>query len=390
MIVLAHQSAPLRLRRLALVAIKRAINGIMSISGKQDQDGQNETAAEAPQFLAAEPAEVAIPDAPIHACSNCGSELIGHFCAICGQPNKESRRPLYSLLAELLHVLLDLDGRAYRTLFFLFTRPAYLTRAYIDGQRANYTAPLRLFLAISIVFFIFVSLQNAYESLRESIDEIQTQQSGTTLETEQPSDVQSEESVDALTGNDIAEEFDGEDIDWLLPLIDRINIPFLSGQTNENLHAVMRQQAAENYAALLDDPGEALRDLLEYITVFILFMIPILATMQFLVFFLAKRYYIEHLILTLHNHAFVILAFMIISLVGIIEDAEISILSPVASVVSTLTLIWMPVYLLLSLKFYFGWGWLATIPIFIVTSITYAATMGVGIAAFALLLFLMP
>lgn len=360
----------------------------MSNSGTQDQDGQIETSPEAPRFIAAESAGVSVPEAPINACSNCGSNLTGHFCAICGQPNKESRRPLYSLLAELLHVLLDLDGRAYRTVFFLFTRPAFLTRAYISGQRANYTAPLRLFLAISIIFFIFVSLQNAYQSLRESIDEIQLQQSQEAVDIQQAApDEDSEPTASAL---DSDEEFNGEDLEWILPLIDRITIPFLSEQTNANLQAVMRQQAEENYAALLENPGESLRNLLEYVTVFILLMIPVLATIQYVVFFLAKRFYIEHLILTMHNQAFVILAFMIITLTGIVEEADIFVLSTIAGVISALTLLWIPVYLLLSLKFYFRWGWLVTIPIFIVTSIAYSAAMGTGIAAFALILFLMP
>lgn len=362
----------------------------MNNSGKQDQDGQVEASHQATEFSAIEPADVAIPEAPAHACSNCGSELNGHFCSICGQPNKDIRRPFYVLLAEVLHVLLDLDGRAYRSIFFLFTRPAFLSKAYVNGQRANYTAPLRLFIAISITFFIYISVQSAYDSLRESMNEIESAASTEQLlTTESPMDIAEEAGNADSDSGSVFEDEEDEVLGWLLPLIDGINIPFVAEQTNANLHAVMRSQAVENYAELEDDPVEALLNLLEYITVFILLMIPILAFMQFIVFFFAKRYFIEHLVLTLHNHTFVVLAFLIISLLSIIEDADILLLSATAGVASALTFIWMPIYLLLSLKFYFNWGWLLTIPLYILLSLTYAVTMGMGIAAFALALFLL-
>ena len=361
----------------------------MSNPGKQDQDGQFETSQETTEFVSAETAGVPIPEAPVHACSNCGSELNGHFCAICGQPNKDIRRPFYVLLAEVLHVLLDLDGRAYRSVLFLFTRPAFLSKAYVNGQRANYTAPLRLFIAISITFFIYISVQSAYDSLRESMNEIESETNIELLDEESPTVDTMEDEIDESGGVFDEEDFNREDLEWILPLVDQINIPFVTEQTNTNLHAVLRRQAEENYAKLTDDPVEAVLNLLEYITVFILLMIPILALLQFIVFFFAKRYFIEHLVLTLHNHTFVVLVFLIISLLSIIEDADILVLSAVAGVASALTLIWMPIYLLLSLKFYFNWGWLLTIPLYILLSLTYTATMGAGIAAFALTLFLL-
>lgn len=364
------------------------MHGIMSNSDKQDQDSQIETSQEASDSVAADVAEETLAEAPLHACSNCGSELNGHFCAICGQPNKEIRRPFYLLLAEVLHVLLDLDGRAYRSVFFLFTRPAFLSKAYVNGQRANYTAPLRLFIAISITFFIYISVQSAYDSLRESMNEIEAAASPEVIESEALAVNAEEDGTDDSSSGGTFQDEDEEVLDWLLPLIDRINIPFVAEQTNANLHAVLRSQAEENYAELEDDPVEALFNLLEYVTVFILLMIPVLAFMQFIVFFFARRYFIEHLVLTLHNHTFVILVFLIISLLSIVEDADILILSATAGVASTLTLIWIPIYLLLSLKFYFNWGWLFTIPLYILLSLSYAVTMGMSIVAFALILFL--
>ena len=324
----------------------------------------------------------AIAAEPVHRCSNCGAELGGNFCAICGQANRNIRRPLYSLLAELLHVLLDIDGRAYRTLFFLFTRPAYLTRAYVRGMRANFTSPLRLFLAISIIFFVIISVQNSIQSLQQSMEAIQNGQ-------EEDSTT---EQVSQEIGSALQAEVGDEDIsngrEFIGSIIDSINLPFLSVESNANLHAALRVQAEENFIALTSDPGAALQGLMEYTTPFMLLMIPILAFMQFVVFFPARRYFIEHLVLTLHNHAFIILALLMTQLLGYIQSANITLLSSGAALLTTLILIWMPIYLLLSLKRFFEWGWTVTVLLYLLTSVAYTVVISAGIAVFALTLFI--
>ncbi len=364
----------------------------MSQSRETDQEGQDFVLVDEQNEAETDgdvEFEQALPEMPLHACSNCGSDLNGHFCAICGQPNKEIRRPFYILLAEMIHVLLDLDGRAYRSIFLLFTRPAFLSNAFISGRRANYTAPLRLFLAISITFFIFISVQNTFESLRESMNEIEAAALNETIEGDAEVVDQAESAVRSARDRDADVASLGDDLDWLMPLIDRINLPFASEQSNANLHTVLRQQAEENYIAVREDPTDAVMNALEYITVFILLMIPILAFMQFVVFFLAKRFFIEHLVLTLHNHTFIVLAFLLLTLLGIVEDSGLTGLNAIAGIANSLIVLWIPIYLLLSLKFFFGWGWLATTSLYIVTSIAYAIVMGVGIATFTLALFLL-
>ncbi|MFT5022601.1 MAG: hypothetical protein ACI9O3_000194, partial [Colwellia sp.] len=57
----------------------------------------------------------------------------------------------------ILHLLDDIfsfDSRAARTILPLVTRPGFLTNEYITGKRVHYVPPLRLYLFVSIVFFI--------------------------------------------------------------------------------------------------------------------------------------------------------------------------------------------------------------------------------------------
>ena len=87
-------------------------------------------------------------------CLNCGSTLGGEYCAECGQRDIDLERSFPALAREVIEESLQLDGRAASTLFTLVCRPGELTRQYLSGRRQLYTSPLRLYLVISVLFFL--------------------------------------------------------------------------------------------------------------------------------------------------------------------------------------------------------------------------------------------
>ena len=91
------------------------------------------------------------------ACKNCGTALDDAFCPRCGQKNLDLGRPIVDLAGELIRETFDVDGRMFRTLRLLFVRPGALTREYLAGHRQRYTPPLRLYLVISVLFFLTMS-----------------------------------------------------------------------------------------------------------------------------------------------------------------------------------------------------------------------------------------
>lgn len=78
-------------------------------------------------------------------CLNCGTTLRGEFCYACGQAG-HVHRTLASIGHDLLHGVFHFEGKIWRTLPMLFTRPGELTRRYIAGERARFVSPLALFL----------------------------------------------------------------------------------------------------------------------------------------------------------------------------------------------------------------------------------------------------
>jgi len=234
------------------------------------------------------------------ACLNCGTALNESFCSHCGQRDQEVKRPLIGLLKELFHAIFELDGRAYRTVFFLFCKPAYLTLEYIEGRRVSFTPPLRLFLILSIIFFFMISANSLIQTLDSSLSGEADKNSEFLANSSS-----SEEDIDgdqAELSNGLAEVID---------FIDNIVVPSLSEETNTNLVAFISTQVQANFKRITDDPKDFFYGSLDYITFFILLMMPFLAMILKALYFFSKQFYVEHIILTLHNHTFLILAMII-------------------------------------------------------------------------------
>ncbi len=90
-------------------------------------------------------------------CRNCQTNLDGAYCPACGQRNIDLERPIWSLIGDVVKETLELDGRAALTIKTLFRHPGMLTYEYLAGRRRAYTTPLRLYLVISISFFVLVA-----------------------------------------------------------------------------------------------------------------------------------------------------------------------------------------------------------------------------------------
>lgn len=314
--------------------------------------------------------DTALTDNPT--CSNCLHPITENFCAQCGQEVKEIRRPFFFLLRDAFSSVFELDGRAWRTLLALLTRPGFLSLEYVSGRRVRYTPPLRLFLTLSIGFFLIVSAFTSLQSIRSSIADPDSP----SLVAETPS------PFITADGEDNQDPFGG-----VLVFIDNFHLPLLSEQRNENLRRYMRTQSEKNLEALQADPTSFFSESLDYITVFMLLMMPILAFIQKLLYVFSKRYYVEHLILTLHNHAFLVLAMFLSSVFSLLEGLGVPILSLVMGVASTLIGFWMVVYLFLSLKNFFVQGYALTAVKFFAMVILYGGVTAAGVLSFAAVLF---
>ena len=91
-------------------------------------------------------------------CLNCGAALNGEYCHDCGQP-AHVHRTLTAWWHDLVHGVLHLDGKIWRTLPLLALKPGELTRRYIEGERAKFVSPMALFLfSVFLMFAVFSTI----------------------------------------------------------------------------------------------------------------------------------------------------------------------------------------------------------------------------------------
>ena len=95
---------------------------------------------------------------PMPACANCSAPLSGRYCSSCGQRHEPHIHSVAHFAAEGFESISHADSRLWHTLWYLLARPGFLTREFFAGRRMRYLPPFRLYLVISLVFFLVVGL----------------------------------------------------------------------------------------------------------------------------------------------------------------------------------------------------------------------------------------
>lgn len=82
-------------------------------------------------------------------CPNCGTTLAGDYCHGCGEKRPEARDlSVRHFLKDAAQELTSLDSKLYHTLRALLFRPGLLTLEWVAGRRGRYLKPLNLCLAL--------------------------------------------------------------------------------------------------------------------------------------------------------------------------------------------------------------------------------------------------
>ncbi|HET8549854.1 MAG TPA: DUF3667 domain-containing protein [Bryobacteraceae bacterium] len=95
--------------------------------------------------------------AAVAACRNCGTKLHGRYCSQCGQKEAPPDPTMHDLAHEAVHEFIHLDGKLLATLKSLLLHPGQLTGEFLQGRRARYIGPIRLYLTFSVVFFVLAA-----------------------------------------------------------------------------------------------------------------------------------------------------------------------------------------------------------------------------------------
>ena len=111
-------------------------------------------------------------------CRNCQRSFDGMFCPSCGQKDVDLERPIGALVRDLIRETFEVDGRAWRTIRTMFLQPGMLTAEFLAGKRRKYSPPSRLYLIISVMFFVLAAWLASRGVLLDSGQSLETDAQG--------------------------------------------------------------------------------------------------------------------------------------------------------------------------------------------------------------------
>lgn len=90
-------------------------------------------------------------------CPNCETALVGEYCQKCGQKKIHSHDfAVTHFFGHVVHEFTHLDSnKTLRTFTSLLFRPGLLTHEYLAGRKGRYIQPLRIYLTFSALYFLF-------------------------------------------------------------------------------------------------------------------------------------------------------------------------------------------------------------------------------------------
>ncbi len=96
-----------------------------------------------------------IPQRKEKDCLNCGAQVQGRYCHICGQENVVPKETFWHMVTHFFYDITHFDSSFFRTVRVLLFKPGFLSSEYINGRRASYLHPIRMYVFMSAIFFLF-------------------------------------------------------------------------------------------------------------------------------------------------------------------------------------------------------------------------------------------
>src|SRR5690606_18403130 len=265
------------------------------------------------------------------ACANCSTPLQGEFCHQCGQHAHNPVRSFVHAVEEVFESFWHLDGRIFRTLRRLLA-PGRLARDYLQGRRAPYVAPMRLFVVLCVLTF-FVGRGVIHFGNEPGADgaavTVQTADAGIA----QARSVEEVERLRAQRVDELARARD-ELPAYLAPVrggFDR-TIATLHEQADARVRelggtsqprpaadagpepqgwlAAQDLRIRRNLARLQEDPELLKHAFLSSMPSALFLLVPVFALLLKLAYLGSGRLYLEHLVVAPFSHAFLCLALL--------------------------------------------------------------------------------
>jgi Protein of unknown function (DUF3667) len=319
------------------------------------------------------------PERPL--CQNCESALLGPFCHFCGQPVRGPIREFFSFVGDGTAELIRPDSKLMRTLAVLFFKPGSLTSRYLDGKRVQFVKPVRLYLSLSLMLFLVLSIDLTMQDLQgKATPIIQLDEPKANAKASAETD-ESRQSGNAPAESDMRISSDGvimthKGKPWHAtsnPLHYEALPNWMNRWINNKLTHI--DLAARQ---IKEDPGRLTDKVLSALPTTMFFLLPFFALILKLFYFFKNRLYAEHLLVAVQSHSFMFLCFTLIGLMSI--GARIwPVIDNATEFASAIIGFWIPVYLFWMQKRVYRQGWIMSVVKYCSVGITYIFVLSIAL-----------
>ncbi|MDX5423369.1 MAG: DUF3667 domain-containing protein [Hymenobacteraceae bacterium] len=261
-------------------------------------------------------------------CLNCGTIIDDKFCSSCGQENLELHEDFVHLALHSVGHYFHFESKFFNSFIPLFTKPGYLTKEYFAGKRASHLSPISMYIFISILFFfLFTANTNINEKdIRE--------ENATAADA---SKAQARETIsklrDNVTDKTVAERAPSKAANYSYTMLDQTAAPIDTVAMPHNEAATLTKPVAKKsddgnrkfnvdfgnsdnvvLQSLQTKLQNVMNDemsiqlfknkLLGHLPKIMFILLPLFALILKLVHWRSSKYYVEHLIYSIHVHSF--------------------------------------------------------------------------------------
>ena len=357
-------------------------------------------------------------------CLNCNTPLKGPYCYECGQPERHFIRFFPRVLWDMINEAFDLDSKIFRTVLPLMFKPGRLTMEYIAGRRAHYINPLRMYIVISLVFFLVLEFSDSITDMNvdasdrgvksrvtlsddaSTVDKDSPQETEHITEQQQQLQARIEEVKQAKeegapipdsviedleaglekdTSESISETDDDDDDELSVTLDDGTEwhptdnpVKFNNWFDDETTQALndFLWQLKNKTKMVEEDPGGFAEEVINVLPALMFILLPIFALLLKIMYIFKKRYYMEHLIVALHSHSFIFFSLLMLFFVSALSDnfTDDSWIRETLDLIFVLLWIWIPLNLFIQQKRVYAQGKFMTTIKFMMILITTSVT----------------
>jgi hypothetical protein len=271
-------------------------------------------------------------------CLNCGTILEGRFCHNCGQENLQIKESFGHMMNHAISDYFHFDHQFFHTLKPLLFKPGFLTNEYMAGRRAQYLHPVKMYIFISVVYFLLL-FQSGHKTVKVAANENKPVATQKVLDTVNKKIAQNpdlsaaqkkalQQQIEKYGATKDAADKGGEKYNsgWLTLTDDSTYRQYLTNQQKlpeEKRDGMFESFFNKKVFSYKERYGSRAKDVFEdefkhNIPKMMFLMLPLFALILKVAFRNNKKFYVENLIYSFHLHCFIFIFLAFIMLLQLI------------------------------------------------------------------------